>query len=371
MPDISQSSVADVMMTLPELVPLERALADSRGFDALITCAGFEDRATAVMDDLAGSRIEHALIIDYPTNAQDNAPARTKLEKLPATATPERIEYNRFDFLCRIRDWLRPYEDRDPMRVVVDVSGMASYVVYRVLSAIWETLPLARLGVYYAEAAEYSPSESEWTEFYKGVSEPGDNLVMAERYEQTHFQSKGVDFTYDSDVFPGQNAGALATELVAVPSFSLLRMKAMIAHAESNYSVPDGNVRWFLGQPPDRVKNGWRFDALAKLYNVRRGGEAVSTRDYREIFQKLDAVWEETFTERHLVIASQGSKMQHLGTFLFLTMHRECGQILSEPQEFISSRYTRGVGPKWWIDFGTIDSVRQALASRGNLVYRW
>ena len=66
---------------------------------------------------------------------------------------------------------------------------------------------------------------------------------MAERYEKTHFQSKGVEFTYESDVFPGQNVGPLATEVVAVPSFSLLRMKAMLAYAELNYSVPNGNVR--------------------------------------------------------------------------------------------------------------------------------
>jgi hypothetical protein len=257
------------------------------------------------------------------------------------------------------------------LRVVIDVSGMASYVVYRVLSAVWETLPMARLGVYYAEASDYSPTELEWRDFFGSVSEPSNNLVMAEHYEQTHFQSRGVDFTYESDVFPGQNVGPLATEVVAVPSFSLLRMKAMLAYAESNYSVPKGNVRWFLGQPPDRVKNGWRFDALASLYNVRNSGEAVSTRDYREMFQKLDLLWEDPSTERHVVIASQGSKMQHLGAFLFLMMHRECGQIFCEPQEFLANQYTRGIGPKWWVDFGAIESIRKVLASRGDLLYRW
>ena len=126
-----------------------------------------------------------------------------------------------------------------------------------------------------------------------------------------------------------------------------------------------------LAQPPDRVKNGWCYDALAVLYNVRNSGEAVSTRDYREVFQRLDALWEELLAERHIVIASLGSKMQHLGTFLFLMMHRECGLVLCEPEEFIAARYTKGVGPKWWIDFGTIKSLRDALASRGDLQYRW
>jgi hypothetical protein len=307
----------------------------------------------------------------YPTNVQDNLPGRTRLGQLAVTGTRTEITYNRFDFIRRIQEWLEPYKDITGLRVVIDLSGMASYVVYRVLGAVWETLPQARLGMYYAEASDYSPTELKWREFFASVSDPSDNLAMAESYEQTHFQSRGVGVTYDSDIFPGQNIGALPTEVVAIPSFSLLRMKAMLAHAESHYSVSKGNVRWFLGQPPDRVKNGWRFDALAKLYNVRNSGEAVSTRDYREVFQKLDVLWDELFIEKHIVIASVGSKMQHLGAFLFLMMHRECGQIFCEPQEFIAAQYTRGIGPKWWVDFGPIETIRAALASRGDLQYRW
>ena len=39
---------------------------------------------------------------------------------------------------------------------------MASYVVYRVLTAVCDMLPDARLAVYYAEASDYSPTELEW-----------------------------------------------------------------------------------------------------------------------------------------------------------------------------------------------------------------
>jgi hypothetical protein len=323
------------------------------------------------VDDLSGIGVQNAIMIVYPTNVTDNVPGTTKLGQLSVKGSRVEIEYSRFDFHRRMQELLDPYKDRANLRVIIDISAMASYVVYRVLKAVWEMLPKARFAVYYAEAADYSPTEAEWKEFFAGVSDPSDNLTMAESYEQRHFQSRGIDVTYDSDIFPGQNVGALATEVVAVPSFSLLRMKAMLAHAESHYNVPEGNVRWFLGQPPDRIRNGWRFDALAALYNVRNSGEAVSTRDYREIFQKLDSLWGELLAERHIVVASVGSKMQHLGTFFFLMVHQECGQLFCEPQEFIAAQYTRGVGPKWWIDFGSIESIRDAITSCGTLQFRW
>ena len=176
------------------------------------------------------------------------------------------------------------------------------------------------------------PARSEWEAFFNNVPAPRDNLSIAEQYEQRHFQSRGVDVTYESDVFPGQNVGPLATEVVAIPSFSLQRMKSMLIHVESQYSVRDEDVRWFLGQPPDRVRNGWRYDALAALYNVRDRGFGVSTRDYKDILQRLDRRWEQIHTERHLTIATLGSKMQHLGCFLFLVMHPECGLLLCEPR---------------------------------------
>ena len=230
---------------------------------------------------------------------------------------------------------------------------------------------MAELAIYYAEAHHYAPTREEWDSFYRSVPEPRDNLAITESYEQNHFQSLGIEDTYESDVFPGFNAGPLATQVVAFPSFSLQRMKSMLAFAESHYNVRPHGIRWFLGQPPDRVRNGWRFDALTALYNVGGAGAAVSTRDYRDTFLRLDNMWADTYTNRHLVLAPLGSKMQHLGSFLFLKMHRECGLLLCEPREFIASKYSQHVGPRWWLDFGRIDTLHQLVDSRCDLRFHW
>lgn len=370
MPEITTVTTVDVLGELPEIVPWRTSFVDNGAIDLLICCAGFEERSVAILRDLESCPVRTALIVVYPTNSRENQPALEGFQRLGSSTDRIELPYARESFLRRVRAELMRWQNRD-VRVVVDLSAMASYVVYRTLWALWEQLPQARLCVYYAEAGDYAPTREDWGAFYDSVPNPNDNLSMAECYEQTYFQTRGVEETYESDTFPGRNVDPLATEVIAIPNFSLHRMKSMLAFAESQYNVRGSNVRWYLGQPPDRVRNGWRFQALASLFNVRHEGAGVSTRDYREILQRLDVLWEELHTERHLVIASLGSKMQHLGTFLFLAMHRECGLLLCEPREFISDRYSTGVGPQWWLDFGVIGELRRNLESRGELRFDW
>ena len=371
MPEISAVSIADILSRIPEILPCEKGANVSDDITILFCCAGFEDRSTAICDDLGSRRVRTALVIRYSTNATDNEVAAQKFKRQQQWDEQIEIVYHRATFLSELRKILQKWSADTDLRVVVDLSVMASYVVYRLLAALWDELPQARLATYYAEALDYSPKREEWNTFFASVPDPNDNLAMAESYEQTLFQARGVDLTYESDVFPGHNAGPMATELIAIPSFSLQRMKSMLAYAESHYNVKSANVRWFLGQPPDRARNGWRFDALAALYNVRDHGSGVSTRDYRDILQRLDTLWEQLHPERHLLLAHLGSKMQHLGCFLFLAMHRECGLILCEPQEFIASRYSSGIGPRWWLDLGKVADLRRSLESRGNLEFHW
>lgn len=368
MPEITQITGVDLWSHLPEVVPWHSNLCPA-GIDLLIGCAGFEDRATSVVEDLRGIEVRAGVLVVYPTNASDNAAAIKTFQKLGHR--PAEIPYQRGKFLSQIRKQLAPWRGRQGIKVVVDLSGMASYVIYRVLDALWCELPMAELAMYYAEAQDYAPTREEWESFYRDVPEPRDNLAIAERYEQNHFQSSGIEDTYESDVFPGFNAGPLATQVIAFPSFSLQRMKSMLAFAESQYNVRPHGIRWFLGQPPDRTRNGWRFGALSSLYNVGETGAAVSTRDYRDTFVRLDNMWTDSYTDRHLVLAPLGSKMQHLGCFLFLKMHSECGLLLCEPSEFIASKYSYGVGPRWWLEFGRIETLHALFDSRCDLRFHW
>lgn len=368
MAEIATTEVDEILGSLPEIVPWSDALLANSETDLLLCCAGFEERSTASVRDLVCGTIG---VIYYSTNAVDNSKSIAEFQKLGSSTPLLEIGYERSSFVSALRTALLQFKNRTSLRVTVDVSGMASFVFYRVLATIFDELPQAELGIYYAEALDYAPTHQEWESFFNNVPAPRDNLSIAERYEESHFQSRGVDVTYESDVFPGENVGPLGTEVIAIPSFSLQRMKSMLCHVESQYSVQDEDVRWFFGQPPDRVRNGWRYDALAALYNVRERGIGVSTRDYKDILQRLDRRWEEIHTKRHLIIATLGSKMQHLGCFLFLRMHPECGLLLCEPREFIADRYSTGIGPRWWLELGRVQWIRALLATRGELRFQW
>lgn len=370
MPEITQTTAADIRSKLPQLVPFDSADV-SGGIDLLICCAGFEDRATAIVDDLRSIEVRASILIVYPTNSDDNAAAIAKFLALGILKKPVEIVYERSAFFKNLRSAVLGWKEKKGLRVTVDLSGMASYVIYRVLTVIWDELSNAKLSVYYAEARDYAPFRHEWEAFYSNVPEPRDNLAIAESYEQTHFQSRGIEDTYESDVFPGLNAGPIATQIAAFPSFSLQRMKSMLAFAETNYNVRPQGVRWFLGKPPDTERNGWRFGALSALYNVEGNSTDLSTLEYRDTFAALDDLWSESYIESHTVIAPLGSKMQHLGCFLFLKTHRECGLLLCEPREFIAGKYSFGVGSRWLLDFSDISALRSLVASRCELQFIW
>lgn len=371
MAEIQEVRIGDIVSELPELVPWDDREVNGSRITLLIVCAGFEDRAVAIADAVKDASIDELLIIEYPTNPEDNADAIATLSSIPAK-TVERLQYDRREFFHQIQSRVAKMSSVVDVDVIVDVSAMASYVVSRTFAALWGKLPGARLRVFYAEADEYHPTESAWKEFFESVTDPDDNLAIAERYEQTYFQAKGVEETYECDVFSGRNQGPVATELIAIPSFSLQRVKSMTAYAEAHYNVSPQETHWFLGRPPDKRKNGWRFEALGRLYNVKARGTPVDTRDYRDVIRRLDELWSESVEkERHLIVAGMGSKMQNLGVFLFMLMHGECGLLHCEPKEFIANRYTDGVGPRWEIDFGSIDGISNLLSTRQELVFSW
>ena len=111
---------------------------------------------------------------------------------------------------------------------------------------------------------------------------------------------------------------------------------------------------------------------MANLYLVEaKDNIPVSTRHYKDMVRSLEEQWLEWHLERHLVVATLGSKMQHLGTFFFLKMHPEAGLIISEPSRFVAERFSKEVGPVWWSDFGCIEGLRKRVGEYGTLRYCW
>ena len=52
-------------------------------------------------------------------------------------------------------------------------------------------------------------------------------------------------------------------------------------------------------------------------------------------------------------------------------MHPESGLLICEPREFIADRYSTGVGLRWWLELGKIESIKELLFARGELRFHW
>jgi hypothetical protein len=237
------------------------------------------------------------------------------------------------------------------------------------MSAITDVAMQACLQICYTEATQYFPEEAEWNEF-KEKFKTLDLVDRARLFDKYHFQSTGVENVFESPNFPGRN-DRQPTTLVAVPNFSVERVYRMLNFAADNYSVNREECEWIIGMPPNRQQNGWRYEALWELFHQPGRKRDACTLNFKEVLHALQQVWQETNESRSFVIASVGSKAQHLGTFMFLKMHADVGLILSEPKQFTASKYSKGIGAKWYVTLGQIGVFIDLLEGWNQIMFEW
>jgi len=247
---------------------------------------------------------------------------------------------------------------------------MASFVMYPVLRAVVDALPERHLTIGYSEALKYYPERTEWESFGKTLS--GKDIVgRAELFDNQYFQSTGAEQVYEAMSFVGKNPSEFPGKLVIIPNFSFHRVFNMWEYAMDSLNVDRTDVQWIIREPPNKEENGWRADAVYKLCNQPKNCDYCCTLNYKDVFAKLQAVWEENYSTRSLYIATLGSKAQHLGTLLFLLMHPDVSLLLSEPTSFVAERFSEGVGNLRQLSFGSIETLARALQGWNRLDFVW
>lgn len=367
MPSIKKIDIDDILARLPELDPLDED-SFSNGIDLFVGGYGFEDRANAIAETIAPDRVKNALFIKYECNKSENDPSRCyNIERFGSEKIVE-IEYEKSTIDAELAEIMRALS-LGPGRVVVDVSALASYAIYPVLDCIFDHCDKTSLVIAYCESEVYFPTQEEWAAVWENVERISDPLERQRLLLESGFQSTGIGDVYTSRRHPGKNDGLLPTRVIAFPNFGLDRIKAMISVANGEYD--ESKVTWFIGKPPNSKRNGWRIDATQDLFNITDGLIIVSTRAFGEILRTLEDTYQESRGNEHVVIATAGSKMQHVATAVFLRMRPEVGLVLCEPQQYNTSRFSKGTGPKWLLDFGPVDELKQQLDRIGKLEYAW
>jgi hypothetical protein len=353
---IYKKEIPDILSDLPNLEPF-----DARGkYDLAICTLGFEDRTHQIVDNLIlnyTSLDTRLLLVKYPTNEDDNLRNhhyfKTASEKMSSF---DQIVYSRINYLQELPAKLGSISGA---KVLFDISTCSSYVFYPTMRRLLEYD--IDLSIAYSEAAIYHPTPDEWSPVAKRAED--EKTLYVQSFERAEFQSLGVDNIYPSSLFSEMNPGNKPTILVAVPNFSVMRMNAMITRDQEINKTPYDNIIWLLGEPPAET-NKWRVDAIKRTHNLTTNNQKifpVSTLDYKDMLKSLENIWLENRYSNSMTIACLGSKMQHVGTLLFLYLHQEVGLWMSEPKKFQAQKFSSGFGNAWQVRFGLTKDLRKRL----------
>jgi hypothetical protein len=369
MPTIQTASFNDLLASLDDW-----AVFSSQEYATLfIGAIGFEHRSSACFEKwcvaVQGKGCS-AILIRYPFNRTEDKEQETKFlgAAKAAGVAVFQVEYNQRSIFGEIVGLLKASKVSHSM--LLDLSSLASFVLYPLFAAVLEVAPRSAVRVCYTEAAAYFPGREEWETFQAKVQEL-DLYDRARLFDEQHFQSSGVNLVFECAPFIGHNRNNLPTTLIVVPNFAFERVNRMIDFVSERYSVPRERCEWIIGVPPDREKNGWRHDAVWRMFDKPKRKHEASTLNYKEMLLVLHQLWEERRNTASLAVATVGSKAGHLGTFLFLVMHPEVALILSQPKEFIASRFSEGIGTQRQLDLGVIGDLADKLVGWNKVEFNW
>ena len=357
--NIHQHDVSSVLRVLPPIVEFD----PSRSYDLVIATVGFEDRTASIVEALAGAGSlaeSRLLLVDYPTNPAENAANQERFTSSAAEERTARIGYCRHSFVSALAGELERLSPGS--QVLLDMSTCSSYILYPTLRALFDCE--IALTVSYTEADVYYPTYDEWSKIAQQADREGSLLVEA--FETASFQSVGVAGVYPGNLFSEMNPGNRPSVLIAVPNFSCLRMSAILGQDWELNKTPREEVVWIIGDPPAE-ENRWRRTAVERTNTLeqmsREHRHYVSTLEYKDMIKLLEDIWQDRRYSHNLTIGSLGSKMQHLGTFIFLAMHQDVGIWLSEPEEFKADRFSEGSGSQWQVEFGSVVGFLERMQS--------
>jgi hypothetical protein len=370
MPHILLHDLGTLLSTLPSWKP---AIWERDKKELFLMAVGFEDRSLSCFQQWCTAHrtdSSRAIFVIYPTNEDENGVQQRELQRM-ATASSIETETISYSTASLFSDLHRRIGALSPDRLVFDISTASSYCIYPLLKACLSADDSTEVRLLYCQAEDYFPSHEEWLRFSSKVAGSTDLLEKARTFDEAHFQSRGVARVYESQLYPGSNIDKTPSKLVLVPNFSHDRIQQMISYAIDSYGVKREETEWILGMPPDQEKNSWRHDAIWELYQQPSPRHAVSTMDPLEMLQALHDIWSQSRFTHSLIIASAGSKPQHVATSLFLEMHPEIALVLSEPQSFVVERYSRGVREIRSMDFGRVGDLKRRLTRWNEIQFVW
>jgi hypothetical protein len=304
--------------------------------DWLIVCAGFEDRALAVLENAVLMRRPfNVLLIHYEPYFQENKSdmIRKIIENVGINVSE--VTYNRQEpagFGTTLLEKLSVCQGH----IFVDISAMSRLLIVQVLVSLG-TRPVgfADCFVTYAEAMDYPPTQAEAeAELAKSESDPCLSIL---------FLSSGV---FEVTIVPELSSYAPAgtqTRLVSFPSLDAHHLTAL------RNEIQPSRFSFIEGVPPS-PQNKWRQHVISQVNQLDKIQDAelfqTSTLDYRETLDRLLKLYAEHGERERLLVSPTGSKSQTVAVGIFRALVEDVQIVYPTPRGFLKpDGYTHGVGP--------------------------
>ena len=315
----------------PELEAI--AVPDVGRGDVLLTCAGFEDRASETLRRAvsAGREGFRVVCVEYVPRLEENRKEEVEVLCGGVGCRPEWVTFHRAHPAGAAERILAHVGQGE--RLYVDVSGMSKILIVQLTAAVVRGGRLESTEILYCSARDYRPGAHE---VERRLAEEADFLGL------TMFVSGGV---FGLTVVPELSSVAMQGQpirAIVFPSWNTMQLAAVCSEMQASYFTV------VHGDPPSE-ENKWRRRAIRKLNRMDGLAAAdevgVSTLDYRETLDLVWGVYGERGSVEKLVVVPTGSKMQSVAVGLACGYLRDVQVVYPTPRVFAApADYTQGVG---------------------------
>lgn len=325
------------------LTPLDvrETRESSRKCAALILAAGYEDRARAFLDKIWPADLSNVIVLRYASPPEENEKAFSwMLKKLKTGGRQPKISTIPFNFrktveLAELLEvTLRKIPDDSGDSLWVDISGLTNYAICVVLYTCRKVFPFKAVKLFYTDADEYFPSESD----YRQWSERGKSGNLR---DLTPSLTSEMSTNLILDIFSGFTLRKDPTCLILFAGYEKHRSIGVIE------SVNPSKLVIIHGVPPE-AGAGWRPQMSKELHETLvtervRAEEECSLLDVGENIRLLSEYYEMLYDDHNICIAPICGKMQAVATYLVWERFRDIQLNFPLPVHYLALRSSRGV----------------------------
>lgn len=298
----------------------------------LIVAAGFEPRATRVLEVLAVAWPKRVVLVEYVSPESANETNLTIMRAaLMKHSSRENVRSQPFDpnrpdeFILGLKRILSDWRPDAIGEVWIDVSALPMQGICAALAAAREALPELVVRTLYTEARMYFPTRAE-------ARADGEAARSALSQEMSGY------------LIPKHFGGSLSESLTCLVLFAGYEAHRSIGVVDE---LNPSKLVLVYGRP-FRPELGWRENWSRRLHSTLGGTrptatEIVSTQDALESLELLERYYGFLFADHNFAISPVCSKMQTVASFLMWERYRDVQLVFPLPVTYLPKRSSQGV----------------------------